>query len=171
MKRILPLLLVFACLSMTQAQSKIEKEENKDSEMSITLEEVEIVAYGSRKSCNTTYCYSTTTTECYSEEKNSGCNFKMKGIAVETISSNEIKDVKLYPNPSSNGIFQIRVDEKYSSIEIAVNSISGQSVLSEKFQNITNKVSVDLSNYPSGIYILNIIADGKVLSTKKAIVR
>jgi len=30
-------------------------------------------------------------------------------------------------------------------------------------------MSLDLSQYPSGMYLINIIADGKPLSTKKAI--
>jgi len=37
------------------------------------------------------------------------------------------------------------------------------------YQNVNKEVGIGLSQYPTGIYIINIIVDGKRLSPKKAI--
>ncbi len=77
--------------------------------------------------------------------------------------------VKLFPNPSSSGIFNLKLYEHYDNITISVANISGQIIKNMKFQNSGEKLSVDLSQYSQGIYIINIIADGVHLSPVKAV--
>ncbi|MDB2462972.1 carboxypeptidase-like regulatory domain-containing protein, partial [Algibacter sp.] len=76
---------------------------------------------------------------------------------------------KLYPNPSKTGRFHLELLDNYKKIQIHISDISGNFINMEE-RNIDNKnLAIDLSKLPSGIYIINIIADGKRLSPKKAI--
>jgi hypothetical protein len=76
---------------------------------------------------------------------------------------------KLYPNPSSNGIFQLKLAENYDEVKISVTNLSGQTIQNSTHQKFGEKLNIDLSQYATGIYIISIIADGKSLETIKAI--
>jgi hypothetical protein len=95
-----------------------------------------------------------------------GCTYE-----IITVSVIEEPNLKLYPNPSPNGIFNLSIDKEYNTLEIQVTSISGQIILSRTHQKMNKTLEIDLSKYPTGLYIINTIADGKRLATKKAIVR
>lgn len=110
--------------------------------------EVLIVAYGRRK-CTVTGC-------CIS-------------IVYETILDNKITKNKLFPNPSLNGIFQLKLNEDYKEIKISISNISGRIIKNSTYQKIGEKVTIDLSQFSTGIYIVNIIADGKRLEPIKAV--
>lgn len=125
----------------------------------ITLDEVEVIAYGSTPCNHVLKCYTIYKT---------GCGVKGINVTYNDFKSDFITE-KLYPNPSKNGIFQLSLLQPYKTIEIQVNGISGQLIKRFSFQNVNKQVGIDLSQYPAGIYIINIIADGKRLSTKKAI--
>ncbi|AUC83533.1 T9SS type A sorting domain-containing protein [Lacinutrix sp. Bg11-31] len=159
MKRILLLFLALSCSVISYSQT----ETNKESAIIYVLEAVELIALKQKK----TICYSKSTCS----RTIIGCGFlcRAKGIPIENVSDQKEIDTKLFPNPSANGIFQINFKEKYNKIKVVVNSISGQAIQSKVFQNVLNKVTIDLSQYPSGIFLINIIADGKQLPTKKAI--
>ncbi|MCT4587754.1 MAG: T9SS type A sorting domain-containing protein [Carboxylicivirga sp.] len=74
------------------------------------------------------------------------------------ISKNEIKQsVRLYPNPTS-GLFNIKSDLQFKTIDIY--SISGKLVKSVNGQGIEQ--IVDISDLPNGIYLLSI--DGNIVS-------
>ena len=90
---------------------------------------------------------------------------------VITVSAIKEPSLKLYPNPSPNGIFNLSIDKDYNTVEVQVTSTSGQVILSKTIQNINKTLKIDLSKYPTGLYIINTIADGKRLAVKKAIVR
>lgn len=78
--------------------------------------------------------------------------------------------VKLYPNPSVTGDFNLRFHKKYKKVAVFVANISGQIIQSNIYQNVNNIERLDLSRFSSGIYIINIIADDERLPTKKAII-
>lgn len=82
----------------------------------------------------------------------------------------EENQVKLYPNPSVTGDFNLRFLKKYKKVAIFVANISGQIIQSNIYQNVNNIERLDLSRFSSGIYIINIIADDERLPTKKAII-
>lgn len=136
---------------------KIELESN------IVLDEVLVVAYGCttecrRISCGGNYC------------KTIACGVEATGVKIETIESQKkANNTYLFPNPSVNGIFKLNFEEDYKNIDITVSNISGQTILSRSFQNINKQIEVNLSEFPTGIYIINTMADGKMLDTKKAI--
>lgn len=117
----------------------------------IALDAVEIVAYGSYRCSRTICCVGVV--RCYHE------GFNPKTVAE-----------KLYPNPSRTGRFQLKLIDDYKTINIQAFNISGQLVKSMEAKLFNNILNVDLSNLTSGIYILSIEANGKLLTTKKAII-
>ena len=69
------------------------------------------------------------------------------------------KAIKLYPNPT-NGIINLNLSSNNSLKKIDVFSMLGKKVMS--INSITQK-SIDISNLPSGMYMLNFITEkGKV---------
>nr|WP_321225349.1 carboxypeptidase-like regulatory domain-containing protein [uncultured Psychroserpens sp.] len=76
---------------------------------------------------------------------------------------------KLYPNPSKNGVFNIKLLEDISALHIEVADLTGRIILSQAISRPSSSVHVDLSNQPTGIYIVNIFTNGERLTSKKAI--
>jgi hypothetical protein len=120
------------------------------------LNEVVISAYlySRRTKCGSTRCYTRCGNYCEIE------------ITKEKL--NKIQP-KLYPNPSSNGMFQLKLAEHFDEVKISVANLSGQTVQNSKYQKFGEKLSIDLSQCATGIYIINIIAVGKPLEAIKAI--
>lgn len=116
----------------------------------IVLNEVNLVAYSSH------YCSFTC------------CGFSIKYSYEKNFKSDIITE-KLYPNPSRNGIFQLKLLSDYNKVEIQAHNISGKLIKTIVVKPNNKNIKLDLSSYPSGMYIINIIADGKRLSPKKAI--
>lgn len=127
------------------------------------LDEVVIVAQNiERVKIVTTDCYRTLNRYC--------C--RAIGVKVEYIKPEEeviAPSASLFPNPSSSGIFQLQLSDAYNNVQIFVNAMNGQQLQSRNHAAISNTISIDLSGYPTGIYLVNIIADGKRLPTQKAI--
>ena len=94
------------------------------------------------------------------------------GFFVESEKEEEKLNVihpKLYPNPSSNGIFQLKLNENYNKMKISIANMSGQIILNKEYQKFGNQVSIDLSPFSKGVYIINIIVDGERLKAIKAV--
>lgn len=77
----------------------------------------------------------------------------------------------IFPNPSSNGIFNLKMANAYKEVQVFVTNMLGQQVQSSIYQNTNNRVTLDLSSLRTGIYLINSVADGKRLPTQKAIRR
>lgn len=88
---------------------------------------------------------------------------------VDEISEFTSNGQKLYPNPSSNGIFELNLAEDYSEVKILVANLSGQYIKNSTYQKFGKKLTIDLSQCVTGIYFINIIADGQRLEALKAI--
>lgn len=75
-------------------------------------------------------------------------------------------DIKIYPNPV---IDQVRIDIGNLNIlggyGVNIYTITGQSIYSVSNQN-NPQISIDLSNIPNGVYIVNIITQEGVKSHK-----
>ena len=72
-------------------------------------------------------------------------------------------NLQIFPNPS-NGIVNISMDDisgKTAEVEV-VNNL-GKHILANTFQNTT---TIDLSDYPKGIYIVRILINGQVINKK-----
>ena len=78
---------------------------------------------------------------------------------------NTRKDIEfiVYPNPAKNQITILGINElKISTIELL--DINGRVLVSKKtFDNI---LSIDISEFPNGIYLLKTVIDGSVKTTK-----
>ncbi len=126
------------------------------------LDEVLVIAFGrtTKTYCGTICCPYTTTCRIYS-----------KGVKIEKNEGNyDDKRIKLYPNMSLDGLFTLKVLENYNHIQINVFNMSGQLIKEFTSQNVSSKkLNIDLSNFSSGMYIINVVADGKLVTTKKAI--
>ncbi|WGD35279.1 carboxypeptidase-like regulatory domain-containing protein [Olleya sp. YS] len=142
--------LAISYLGFGTKEIKVENQKTIDVllEFDNHLDEVEIIGYGlCRKICCGAY-----------------------SVAVSTIIyESKIKYSTVYPNPSSSGVFNIKLLKDYKTVQIQVTNLAGQILMSNSFQNVNKKLSLDLSTFNSGIYIINIIADNQVLPAKKAI--
>jgi len=126
-----------------------QKTINTELEGNIALDEVVIVDYGSIKCTDIIGCgWSTITAK----------------------DLNKFITPSLYPNPSKNGQFQVKLLDSYNNVQIQIVNISGQLIKTQQYQNKVQNIGIDLSTYPQGMYIINITADGKHLATKKAII-
>lgn len=116
------------------------------------LDEVLITGYGTGKRSCTLFC----------------C---LRIIDGEEISSETKITPKLFPNPSKDGIFKLNLQDRFQQVEILVATFSGQIIQQTSYQNINKNITVNLSRFPAGIYLIHTVADGKTLETKKAIKR
>ncbi len=74
----------------------------------------------------------------------------------------------LFPNPSTNGLFQLQLNESYAKLTLAVYNMNGQLLQSTTYTKLSKNPQIDLSKQAKGMYLVRIIADGTVLETKKA---
>ncbi len=99
-----------------------------------------------------------------------GC-YTYERISVNTLANvNQVqnKDFKLYPNPASLEAF-IHLDQFENAVDLQCVDMMGQSVL--QLNNVqTNRIRLDLSQLPSGMYLVK-ITDGNQKFTKKLMVR
>lgn len=80
------------------------------------------------------------------------------------------KEPLLIPNPSPTGVFNIKFDKDYKAIQLSVYTISGLRIQSKSIGNLNDKsIKVDLSQFPKGIYLIELVADGEKSPTKKAV--
>ncbi|MEP5254504.1 MAG: T9SS type A sorting domain-containing protein [Winogradskyella arenosi] len=116
------------------------------------LNEVVVVGYSSFIYFIRTGCSSYTTQISYLETANTSKN-------------------RLFPNPSSNGIFQLKLTENYNKVAISITNMSGQIIQNSTYQKFGDLGNIDLSKFSAGIYRVHIMADGKRLATLKAVKR
>lgn len=76
---------------------------------------------------------------------------------------------ELYPNPSKDGIFYLKMIQQFSEVNVLVADLSGRILLNKRCRKSNSNIVVDLSNQPSGIYIIKVLFNGEVITSKKAI--
>lgn len=79
--------------------------------------------------------------------------------------TNEITEVKLYPNPVSGGVVNISTKANNAK-QIAVYDVFGEVVLKDK---ITNK-TLDISRLVAGVYVIQ-VNEGSNTFTRKLVVK
>ena len=67
--------------------------------------------------------------------------------------------LRLYPNPSNNGIVTLEATSEFSKVELI--SAMGSLIFSQNVSAVDGKANLDLSNVPSGIYYVKIIHNNK----------
>ena len=80
--------------------------------------------------------------------------YKGRELTTTSISqtSTEETNLNIYPNPTSNKIF---IDNVSENLVVNISDITGRQILSNK-TIISGKMEIDLSDFPSGIYFINI---------------
>ncbi|OMP29835.1 LamG-like jellyroll fold domain-containing protein [Mangrovimonas sp. DI 80] len=92
-------------------------------------------------------------------------NFVSGTLSLEdTLFSNNLK---LYPNPTS-GHVNVALNEVYQTVDAQLVSITGKVVATYQFSN-TNEFAIDLNNFNSGLYFLNLKADNLDALTVKVV--
>ena len=72
-----------------------------------------------------------------------------------------IEKIKVFPNPSSNGVFHLKTNATFENTKVAVYTTTGKFLFS--------KVNVDkfnLSSYDKGIYVVKIITKNQIITQK-----
>lgn len=80
-----------------------------------------------------------------------------------------ISDLKVFPNPTSNGVINLQFNyNNEEEITVRIYNLIGKEVLSEKTPSSNGfyEKTVDLSDYPKGIYIVE-ISNGTQKQTKR----
>ena len=73
-------------------------------------------------------------------------------------------NISIYPNPSS-GIFTINIDASNKYYDVIISDITGSVIHS--YTNTKNKVLINISNKPKGIYLIKILEKNEVIKTTK----
>jgi hypothetical protein len=77
----------------------------------------------------------------------------------------QLKNISIYPNPFSNNI-HIEFKSVFSSTkEVSLYDIYGRKLFEYKVNN--NELSIDINNYPIGLYFIQVIDENHKLFTKK----
>ncbi len=103
--------------------------------------------------------------------------FMIDDISINTnlVGSDEILSnnfVNIYPNPANDFININFNSELTSKARIVIYNILGETMALIEENNISSEtLKIDVSNYPSGIYYLNVQADNKVLYSKISVVK
>ncbi len=99
-------------------------------------------------------------------------NFRLGAAATpcNNVASEEVEkekvNIKLYPNPTDNYIYIAYDKEKLQDNTLIINDIQGKIV----FQKTLNEDKIDVTNYPNGIYFLQIRKEDKVIFREKIVI-
>jgi hypothetical protein len=75
---------------------------------------------------------------------------------------------KLYPNPANQSVtIQFVAEEAYSAMQMMVYDITGKVVITQTVKD--NLETININNLTSGMYLVTMVADGKVIGKQKLI--
>jgi len=95
---------------------------------------------------------------------------KRKEILVEADAISAPREVKVYPNPSYDGIFTLDSGEgNAASYRVMITDLNGKTVVNFTSETAESNI-LDLSSLPKGIYIMN-LAEKEINITKKLIIQ
>ena len=93
---------------------------------------------------------------------------------VGTVGVNEIEDeieFVLYPNPSTNGVVNLKFKNESSRVVTSITDLNGRNVLVENFSSKGEQIQqLDVSNLAPGLYVLS-IDNGSSRISKKLIIK
>lgn len=97
-------------------------------------------------------------------------NYRDHNLGVKEQNLNHSK-IQVYPNPASSEItIQYDLKENYNSLVFEIRDLSGQIIHRQKVNsNIENQI-IDLCNLSNGLYISELIADGKSIAIEKFVI-
>lgn len=114
-----------------------------------------------------TYCVKNVT------ETDSACiTITYDMLATGIINNSHKRFVKAFPNPAESDLNLVYNTEKnYSNKVIQLLDLNGKLVYSEKVENTTGLIQINVSEFPSGVYVCNLIADDAVIAREKVVVK
>lgn len=96
-----------------------------------------------------------------------GCTDTSGCVAITTVGIRELsfgEFASLYPNPSEGVIYLKIVNSRLNGNSFSIKNILGEEVLSEKINK--NEMMLDLHDFPSGVYFLQIETPGGMVTQK-----
>jgi len=78
------------------------------------------------------------------------------------------KSVSVYPNPATDNITFI-IEEELIGSQIVLTNLLGKIIFSDQLDNTKSNYSV--GNFSEGLYFYSLVKDGKIIGTKKLIIK
>lgn len=75
----------------------------------------------------------------------------------------------LFPNPSTTGLFQLKLDKTYTNLTIEIFNMNGQLIQTSTHTKLSKIPQINLSTQSKGMYLIRTVVDGNILETKKAV--
>lgn len=89
----------------------------------------------------------------------------------ETVIASDAKLFTLYPNPSSgNTTLYFKSDATYSTAVVTMFDITGKLVLTQTIDANVTTHTIQTQGFTSGLYLVNLVIDGKVIDKQKLII-
>ena len=103
-------------------------------------------------------------------------SFFMNMRMTPAVSSEDINTelgVNVYPTPASDIVFaELSLENISETVNVEVINFKGQTVVSKSFRNVQNdKLSIDVSTVPTGMYIMNVRTEEGMISKKFSVIR
>ncbi len=123
-----------------------------------SLDEVLVIGYSRKVKYYKTQCH-TIKTSC-------GAQFCYSANFIKNINNAE---PKLYPNPSPSGQYTIKFPKPYKTVSYNIITITGQLIQTQNVNLNSSDLTVDLSSFSAGIYLIQVEADGERLRTLRVL--
>jgi hypothetical protein len=118
---------------------------------STTIRAVAVKTNWLQSGTSVSYCTIAAARQAVEEEEN---------VEVQTNESS----VSIYPNPSANGMFHVEISGSDSETRFDVTGVDGRIIQQGEWN--TNAGQVDLSAYPSGMYLLKIVQQDRIVTRR-----
>lgn len=83
-----------------------------------------------------------------------------------------VTKMRAYPNPASDNVtVEYTISGNADKAQLVVKNLLGATLYTRNLDVNANRVKMDVSEYPAGIYFYSIEADGRPLVTKKLLVK
>jgi hypothetical protein len=80
-------------------------------------------------------------------------------------------NINAYPNPATDKVIIKYSLSKNAPAKLVLKNLMGTTLYTTPLNAGSDKVSIDISQYASGIYFYSLLIDGRIVSTKKLLVR
>jgi hypothetical protein len=77
----------------------------------------------------------------------------------------EKDNIEIYPNPVSNGKLVIGMNNR-QDLRIALTDITGKKMMNKNVRNTDGTTTLDLTEYPEGLYVLSVKTPDRIYNTK-----
>jgi endoglucanase len=100
------------------------------------------------------------------------CGICQDPVGIEEIPTTD-NTLKMYPNPANEEVNIYIQDNQFSADQIVITDLQGRTIESRSLRTgPRNFLSIDTSDYPEGVYLVNLASDeGNIISGKMVILR